>query len=465
MRLKNNKLKKILLPFLCLLLALLLCSCSAGTRQEPLVIENGMCTIPGAEIRLKLPENSFAFSQASSAFSDDWTLAGIADPISKQKEYKEMGALANIVSMGGKQSMLITSKQSSLSSQIYDLTKAGDDALQEIRNDLLTIGETDGFTVKVDEQTLNGIRYATAEVDFTPQDDGSGREEMHEFLYVTIINGVSYTYEIYASGKSLTDEDRSFLDQIVGSAEYLNIQEKPSGEFSAKEILLALIPVLVIVLMIVLVIVLASVRKKKLKREKDELTKMLSAYRLQQKEEEEQGIKKEYKTLFVNKTVHTDANLQQFSYFHTYKKNLYTLPSFIIAGVLSLILAVLLLRDENYLWALLFAAAGVYCIVKIFTLPGQTYRTLQRVYKSLPNRVALYAFREEDFRLSGLQASGVFPYFQLNGVYESKDKIYLYFNESSAYIMDKATFSYGELDDFRAFIKERVGKRFHRRTL
>ena len=139
------------------------------------------------------------------------------------------------------------------------------------------------------------------------------------------------------------------------------------------------------------------------------------------------------------------------------------IPAYLITGLAAIILGITLLGGDNFIWGLLFIAAGIYCVVKLFTMPGNTYKVLQRVYKNLPNRVALYLFRDEDFRISGLQATGVFPYFQLSGVYETKDKFYLYFGEDNAYFLDKTTFSYGEVDSFREFIKERVGKKFRRR--
>ena len=462
MRAKNAVVKISLLALCCLLLALVLCSCAVN--GEPLQKEDNLCTIPSDSIRFKIPADSFVFARTSNPYTEDWALAGIASPSEAISDYKNRGILANIVSMGGKHNVNILSKQSQLSASTFNLTTADASSMQALQDDILSINETEGFSVTADQKTVNGILYMTAEVRYTPGEDDD-REPMHEFCYVTILNGSSYSFDTYVAGRDLNEEDRAYLDEIVNSVEFLDIKDNTITEPTTADYLRLGAFVLIIAALIVFLIVFPSVRRKRQKRERDELSERLSAYRTQQKEQEAAGIKDQSKTLFVNKTVHTDANLQQFSYFHAYKKILFTLPGFIFSGALSVLFAILLLRDGSYIWALLFAAAGIYCIVKVFLIPGQHYRTLQRIYKGLPNRVALYAFREEDFRLSGLQATGVFPYFQLYGVYESKDKFYLYFNEDNAYIMDKNTFSYGEANEFRTFIREKVGKRYHRRTL
>ena len=457
---KTNIFRMIFSVLLCLLLLFNLSACM--NNAEPLEISDGYCTVPGENLRFAIPEDSFVFSQTTSVFSGDWELAGITDPMSQVEEYQDMGTLAHVASMGGKCNIFITKKQSSMAADIFNLTQADESALEAVIEDLNSVNETEGFDAEVSDTLVNDLRYATADIRYTPE-EGQG-EFMHEFCYVTIINGASYTFDAYSFGDELTQEELDYVSSFINGVEFTLILSNDVEPMSPTEILIAVLPLILVVALIVFLIVFASRRKKKMQRDKNELTEKLSEYRSRKKREKEENPDlPEPKTLFVNKTIHTDATLHQFSNFHAYKKHLLMLPGYALTGLAAIALGISLLGGDNFIWGILFLAAGIYCIVKIFTLPGSTYKVLQRVYKNLPNRVALYAFRDEDFRISGLQATGVFPYFQLSGVYETKDKFYLYFGEDNAYFVDKSTFSYGDVNEFRNFIKERMGKKFKRR--
>ena len=159
-----------------------------------------------------------------------------------------------------------------------------------------------------------------------------------------------------------------------------------------------------------------------------------------------------------------DQALHTFSYFHSYWKNPLTIPVFALCGLAAIWLAITSTMGDSIIFRLLFAAAGIYLIVHIFTAPGTIYKSLFRTYKKMPNRVAVFSFRDEDFRLSGLQASGVFPYFQITTAYETKNYFYLYFGRENAYFVAKDNFKVGDAKAFRAFLKEKLGKNFKRRT-
>ena len=133
MRLTTKKFRMLLSALLCLLLLFSLSACTGSTK--PLEIADGTCTIPGENLQFTIPENSFAFSAASSVFSEEWTLAGVTDPTSRVKEYEKMGTLANIISVGGNNNVFITKKQSSMTSEIFNMTESGDEAVAAVKAD------------------------------------------------------------------------------------------------------------------------------------------------------------------------------------------------------------------------------------------------------------------------------------------------------------------------------------------
>ena len=83
-----------------------------------------------------------------------------------------------------------------------------------------------------------------------------------------------------------------------------------------------------------------------------------------------------------------------------------------------------------------------------------------RSYGKLRSRKAVYYFYEGDFRITGLQASNLHPYFQITRLYETKAYFYLYFGEDNTYFISNDGFKQGDVDSFRAFMKEKLGKRF-----
>ena len=87
-------------------------------------------------------------------------------------------------------------------------------------------------------------------------------------------------------------------------------------------------------------------------------------------------------------------------------------------------------------------------------------RNNQNAYRKYPSRTARYYFRSEDFRLSGIQSSTVYPYFQITKAYETKNYFYLYFSDEQAYYVKKSEFSKGEPVEFRKLLKEKLGKEF-----
>ena len=265
MRLTTKKFRMLLSALLCLLLLFSLSACTGSTK--PLEIADGTCTIPGENLQFTIPENSFAFSAASSVFSEEWTLAGVTDPTSRVKEYEKMGTLANIISVGGNNNVFITKKQSSMTSEIFNMTESGDEAVAAVKADLEGMNETEGFSASVDETEINGLRYVTANVQYTPE-EGQG-DFMDEFCYVTIINGTSYTFDVYSTGDELTQEERDYLTALVNSASFTQILPSEVEPLSTKELLIALLPIVLLIALIVFLIVYSVRRKKKIVREKN----------------------------------------------------------------------------------------------------------------------------------------------------------------------------------------------------
>lgn len=416
--------------------------------------------IEDARMTLQIPDDMHVFTPETSPWSDEWVLFGVNDPISKQQEYEDMGTLVHLATAGGKDNILISSKTSSYTNEIFTFVGADDTTFDTFMKDMTSdTEETEGLTAEAE-------RYDDASVPFVRVEFllDNGTDFMHEICYVTIMNGASYTVDMYSSGSELTEEQEQRLLSIVDSIQFTEILDNTPVELSPQQIIVALLPIILLVLAIIALIVGVSVSRKRQKKQRADLAARLSAYRLEKKKQEEENPNlPEPEERFRNTTLHTDEALHTFSYFHAYLKNPLTIPIFILCGLAAIWIAITMSMDDSILFRLLFAAAGIYLIVHTFTAPNSIYRTLLRTYKVLPNRVAAFSFRDEDFRLSGLQASGVFPYFQITAAYETKKYFYLYFGRENAYFVSKDGFKVGDAKAFRGFLKEKLGRHFKRR--
>ena len=165
------------------------------------------------------------------------------------------------------------------------------------------------------------------------------------------------------------------------------------------------------------------------------------------------------KDLLENDTFCSDVAVKRFCQFHSFRKNLFRNSVFLLLGVASVVMAIV--YDDNWFMRLLLAALGVYMIVQPFLAMDKMTKTEIGVYKKARTRDAHYTFREEDFRISGIQSPMMYPYFQILDAYEDKDFFYLYYTDDRAYLVDKNGFTQGEAAELRKLLKERLGKVCH----
>ena len=116
--------------------------------------------------------------------------------------------------------------------------------------------------------------------------------------------------------------------------------------------------------------------------------------------------------------------------------------------------------DSNWWVMLLLIGFAIYSLYKLATASTNTAKVLMRSYGKLRNRRAAYYFYDGDFRITGLQASNLHPYFQISRMYETNEYFYMYFGEGNTYFIRKDGFKQGDADAFRTFMKEKLGKRF-----
>ena len=227
--------------------------------------------------------------------------------------------------------------------------------------------------------------------------------------------------------------------------------------------LLSLLLPVIVILILVLVSVIMRIRRRKAMKERKLLADRLSEYRRQQKKLEEEAagqgvVLEEPPALFRNSTEYNEEVAHAFCAFHFLRRRIGTMAAYAIFGVLMVALAVFV--DPEWYMRLIFAAAGIFLIVWECLLPGKMFNNVMATFRKSKNKVNEYTFREEDFRVAGIQAASVYPYFQITRAYETSRYFYLYFGEDQAYYLKKDGFTVGDAAQFREFLKRKLGKNF-----
>lgn len=449
----KRPLKKLLCLLFCVLLTAVLPLAASGVSAgEEFVIEKEYMSYT-------FPQDVIILSNDTPINSEDWAAAGISVPAEYYQRYDDLSVVAHFVSPGGRYGVYLAKKTSLAVSSIYNLSVASEEIKAAVLEDCDKINQNEGFNSVAEFVEIGDYLFVQNRIHFQNE-----TTTMDEISYMTVMNGVSYTFSSHIYG-ALEQGDLDYIMMIVSALTFTTIQDVPQQDTSFKAVFSGLLPLLLAVAVLIALIVYLKVRSARLKRRKKEIADGLSEFRARRRELEEAGELQESETLFLNKTIHGDDALRKFAIFHSYRKNPLTIPIYLVSIVLSIAIIVsLIARDsDSWFFMLVFAAIALYSAYRLLTTSKKITRELLRSYQKYPNRVAIFSFRDDSYRLSGLQSNGIYPYLQITECYETKEFFYLYFGEDHAYLVNKAGFALGDADDFSGFIREKLGRHFHRR--
>ena len=406
---------------------------------------------------LEVPEGFYVFTPETDPSSGDWLLAGYDDSIEQLKKFEEDDSgnkkLVELVAEDKSFTIIISRKYSSDTREYYNLNDISDEEFQELVESNNFVDEENGITATAEAYEHSQIPFFR--VDLEGKIDDS---PIWETCYGTIFNGYSLSLDMYSS-KELTEEQQDILREIVDSVHVNEFYEKPTQEQMMVQTVIMLAPIIIIILLIVVTIVIVRVRNKSKERKKSEIGDKLVAYRKEQAAKTQLPDYVQPKVLFDNTTFCSDMAIKRFCQFHFFHKNLFQNAVFIVLGVVSVVMAIF--YDDSWIMRLILAALGAYMIVQPFMSLDKMTKAEIRIYKKGRTCDAHYTFREEDFRISGIQSPMLYPYFQILSAYEDKNYFYLYYTDERAYLVDKNGFTQGESAEFRKMLKEQLGKVCH----
>lgn len=411
-------------------------------------------TIPNTGMTITLPEGASILSSDTPSSDPAWADAGILDVGQKLTEMSQSGILAEIHAFDNACVIAVSTKSSDYSQAVFnlnDLTEEQKESFMDRMKPSSADEQTGGTITWVDHEQ---IPFFCIDIHSTAIDE---KGTVYERLYATLYNGMIVSFDLYNGRTEIPEEYDALMRAIVDSAVIAEFQTSPSQAELTPEALWMLIVLALLIVMIVTFFVHRSISNKRDKRAKAAMADRLAAYRQTKIGREDEG---DGALRFVNETEHSDNAIKIFANFHAYRRQL-LIPVFtIVIGLVALYVVWKSGSSDNWWMLLLLAACVVFCTYKIATAGTNITKALMRSYGKLRSRKAVYYFYEGDFRITGLQASNLHPYFQITRLYETKAYFYLYFGEDNTYFISKDGFKQGDVDSFRAFMKEKLGKRF-----
>lgn len=412
-------------------------------------------TIPDTNMTVTIPEGATVLSVDTPAGDAAWSKAGILDASEKIKEMQKNGTTAEIIAANG-DTIAVAAKSSDYANSVFNL------------NNLDEKGKKDFFEIhgavfhgRQHDRHHHVVRPRTDSVLYDRHLCGEyqGGGPVYERLYGTLYDGKIVSFDLFGDTKEISEETDAFMRAVVDSAVISAFAETPTIENGlSRQSAVTLGAVGVLIVLLIVYFVTTHSRNKREKQLRKETADRLAEYRRSKQDDESVGTGA---LRFVNETDHDDAAIKTFANYQAYHLQIFMPVFTVILSVIALYVVWQLGNfDSNWWVMLLLIGFAIYSLYKLATASTNTAKMLMRSYGKLRSRRAAYYFYDGDFRITGLQASNLHPYFQISRMYETNEYFYMYFGEGNTYFIRKDGFKQGDADAFRTFMKEKLGKRF-----
>lgn len=162
------------------------------------------------------------------------------------------------------------------------------------------------------------------------------------------------------------------------------------------------------------------------------------------------------KILYKNKTKYTKETYEKYLQFHQDKfGNKYTFNTILIILLLSFCILVNLLYANKLTGFILLIALCIYSFYRFFYPVKQIKKELKSE-KIEEEKEFTFKFYKKYLIISDKKKSEKIQYWELKKIYETKDFFYLYIDKSHAFLLNKKTFTKGNISEFSKFIKRKI---------
>lgn len=408
-------------------------------------VQAGEAEFPEIKANLNVSDNTVILTKDTPETNENWKTAGIADPKSELKSFKEMGVVALLYDPDTKSTVRLMQKYSSKTKDIFNLSLLSEEKKKEFLNSFLS-DDDDTAKVTIDEYSHPEVPFYRYGIEM--ERDGTFYQEL---IYGTIVNGYALNFDIY-SQNTREPIDESFVRKLVSATHFTEFLDKAEVEKQEQDAVTRIIIFfIIIVLLIAGTVYFNKNKRKKQKAAKINKTDALTKFYIEQKKKEEENIKES--VLHVNHTKYTEEVIKDFHHYNEIFKRLNIWISMVVS---FLIILIFLYYSSSGLIGCTIAIVLLFAFVyyqgiRIEKLIGRTVK----LYDKNKSMEAIFTFYEDYFTLSGIQYISKYPYIQITEIREYKDYIYLYIGPDKAFYLKKDNFDTGT-EDFMKFIKTAV---------
>lgn len=390
-------------------------------------------------MELSLPEDTLVLTKDTPDTDKGWVTAGIANVKSEKQSMSKMGVRALLYDPGTKSLVRFLQKQSSQTSSIFNLSLLSEKEKTDFLNSLVATKEENTKTA-IEEYPQKEAVFFRFSVELNKDNT-----KMTELVYGTIVNGYTFSFDIYQSTASIPI-DETFIKELADGTHFTKFLDKAEVEREIKnDVIRTLIEFGVVIILIVIWIIIRKRKNRKQKLQKDVKAGALSKFYAAKKQRGEQNVKEEI--LFTNRTKYTDQVIKDFCYYNRFMKRFVT---WAVMAVLSIVVLVLVYQSK---------AGFLGCIVAVILMFVFVYyqgvsveKLIDRTIKSYDKSKgmeAVFTFYEDYFTMSGIQYISNYPYLQITEIKQHKDFIYIYLGPEKAFYLKKDGFDKGA----EAFLK------------
>ncbi|MGF7145537.1 hypothetical protein HNQ56_003980 [Anaerotaenia torta] len=381
-------------------------------------------------LELTLPEDALVLTPNTPNTDETWGKAGIFDVASEKKSMSSMGIKAIFFDPETKTLVRLLQKQSSQTDEIYNLSLISG---QEREAFFQSLVETEDETTKATIETVphEEAIFFRYHLQVTQSDTTAT-----EVIYGTIVNGYTYSYDIYQSG-STAPIDETFIKELVDGTHFTLFLDKAEVEKQRKDAANRLIIQLAALILVIIVwSILVRMRNKKQKVLKSQRSDALARFYAAKRQREESNVKEE--VLFTNRTKYSEDVVKDFyQYNHSTKK----IKIWITVAIAFLLVLFLLYRSSAGLLGCIIAIVLMFIFIyyQVINVEKLIARTMKS-YDKTKGMVAVFTFYSDYFTLSGIQYISTYPYLQITEIKQHKDYIYLYLGPEKALYLKKDGF-------------------------
>lgn len=381
-------------------------------------------------MELTLPEDTIVLTKNTPDSDERWTTAGIANVKNEKQSMSKMGAKAIFYDPKTKSLVRLLQKQSSQTSKIFNLSLLPEKEKTDFFNSLVATDE-ENTKAAIEEYPQKEAVFFRYNIEMT-KDNG----KMTELIYGTIVNGYTFSFDIYQSTKS-AQIDETFIKELVDGTHFTKFLDKAEVEKEVRnEVIRSFAEFVLIILGIVVWVILRKKKNKKQKIQKDVKAKALTAFYAAKNQREEQNTREEIR--FINRTKYTDQIIKDFCYYNRFLKRIVT---WVVMAVLFLVVLFLISQSSA---GFLGCIVGIILIFIFVYYQGiSTEKSVERLIKSYDKSKgteAVLTFYEDYFTASGIQYISTYPYLQITDIKQHKDFIYLYLGPEKAFYLKKDGF-------------------------